>query len=356
MPVGRVLIRVEAGPHIGLGHLQRCLALAGALRTHGALVQFVHGGDARVAGRIAAEGWTDEPLGDVQPGDSGDVRATLDAAGRWQAQVLVVDSYAIDAAYLGALRRAGYFVAAIDDLAREPFPCQMVINSGAQAPAMRYQSSSGDTEFVLGPAHALLRPEFWIPVSRTVSEQVRRVLVTIGGADPRCLMPKFLQVLDRVNGAFEITAVIGPLFEQADEVRRAAAACRRRVQIAEGVPRLRDVMLEADVALTAAGQTLYELAATGTPAVAVVVAANQTESLQALARVGTVRAAGAVDETEWMSRLQEMVEQVIGDTAVRRDMSAAGLRTVDGQGARRVADLLMLRAFQRRREPQRVDG
>ena len=343
MATNNVLFRVDAGPEIGLGHLQRCLSLALALQRRDTTCVFLRSADPTVQDQVAASGFHTERLDGVEPGNSGDLKQTLAMLARYRCDAVVVDSYHVEADYLGRLRAAGLFVVAVDDLARYPFPCQLVVNGGAYAPQMPYRALLGDTTFLLGAQYALLRPEFWNIPTRTVRDTVRTLLVTLGGADPHNLMPGFLGLLDGLPADFTVTAIVGPFFENRAAVEHTARGCLRVVQLVDGPESLRDLMLEADLAVSAGGQTLYELAATGTPTVAVEVANNQAPNLKALAADGVLRVAGCLGQAGLLDRLGETVQTLLDNQDARATMSGAGQRLVDGRGAVRVAEVMVKR-------------
>lgn len=174
---------------------------------------FLTNGDPTVQDRVASFGFEANTLNGEKPGGIRDLKHTLNMAARYRCDAVVVDSYHVDANYLERLRAAGLFVMAVDDLARYPFPCQLVVNGGAHTQQLPYRSSSADTRFLLGPEYALLRPEFWDVPPRTVRETVQNVLVTLGGADLYNLMPEFVDLLDDLPGDFTVTAIVGPFFE-----------------------------------------------------------------------------------------------------------------------------------------------
>lgn len=268
------------------------------------------------------------------------MKHTLAVAVRYRCDAVVVDSYHVDADYLERLRAAGLFVVAIDDLARYPFPCQLVVNGGAHAHHLPYRSPSGDTRFLLGPQYALLRPEFWDVALRTVRDTVQNILVTLGGADPHSLMPRLLSLLDDLPGNFTVTAIVGPFFENRAKVEGAARSCRRLVRLVDAPDSVLDLMLEADLAISGGGQTLYELAATGTPTIAIASADNQRRNVRYMKKQGVVKAIELKEDQRLRNSLAEHVIRLLDDLGRRERMSRVGQRLVDGRGAIRVANVV----------------
>ena len=149
--------------------------------------------------------------------------------------------------------------------------------------------------------------------------------------------------LDEIPGDFAVTAVVGPVSGFADEAQQAAASSRRSVSLVHSPASLRDLMLAADIAISAGGQTLYELAATGTPTLAIQVADNQAGNIQPLSEKGAIRRLGRAGESGLTENLRSMMAGFVstGGHAARLRMSSAGRALVDGRGARRAARELM---------------
>ena len=335
-----VLVRVNAGPETGMGHLQRCLSLAVALQREGASVRLLMNRNPATPAYLERFGLTAETV-NAPSWSREDLAATLEAATRHAVQAVLVDARDVAAEYLDGLRAAGCFVIVRDDTARFPFSCQVVLNGNADARRLRYASSSGDTRFLLGPEYAVLREEFWSVAPRTIRPTVGQILVILGGADPQRLMPGLLRLLDGMPGAFAVTAIIGPYFDNIAEIRQAASTLRRPVRLLENQTLLRELMVEADLAISGGGQTLYELARTGCPTVAIQVGADQAGQLQALADAGCVRSVGNVAEGDVLSRVRGAVAMLMDDASARAAMAQAGQRVVDGQGAPRVVTELL---------------
>ena len=337
----RVLFRVDAGSSIGLGHLQRCLSLALALQREGSRCVFLGLPEAVAESIVAGAGFEFIRLKEIQPGDANDLKQVTRQIGLEGYDVAVVDSYQVSTNYLGRLRATGAFVVTLDDLARYPFPCQMVVNGGIHARQLTYRSTGEDTQFLLGTAYCLLRPEFWTVPPRMPREKVRNMLLTLGGADPDHLTPQLLKALDRLPGDFTITVVIGPFFQNERQVALAAQECGHRVQLARSPERVMELMLEADLAVSAAGQTLYELAAVGTPTIAIQVADNQRMQLKSFGETGFLHSAGSSDSDKVVNSAAALAKTLLTSYERRRKMGESGKRLVDGQGALRISRLLL---------------
>jgi len=145
-----------------------------------------------------------------------------------------------------------------------------------------------------------------------------------------------LHVVDEVKSPFTITVVLGPFVDATEDV--VDRQYRHAVDFVVAPHGLRDLMAGADLAISAGGHTLYELAVLGTPTIAVEVFENQAPNIRFLAGEGVVRPAGAIRDDDFDQQLRATVTEVIDDEAARAQLSSAGQRLIDGCGAGRVAD------------------
>ncbi len=301
-PILNAVILTEAGSGIGLGHLARCVGLFDALEECGCACEIVVAGDApsHIVGNREAHsmGWRAEArVAEVVGGND----------------IAVVDSYEASRAIYEAIAGTVPVVVYLDDYDRLPYPPGIVVNGSRVSDARVRDRHSGSTA-LLGTQYQLLRSPFWSVPERSVRAEVRRILLLSGGADAGAMREVMASIL-RV-------AYPDVLLDVADSPRNAEA--------------IRDAMLAADVAVTAAGQTLYELAASGTPAVAVCVADNQIPQARELEHAGVLQLAGVWGDPEVPARVVRLLEVLWGPRE-RAAMAAAGRRLVDGAGARRVA-------------------
>lgn len=337
-----VIFRTDGGSRFGLGHIRRCSALAAALSLKRLRCCFVVDGDEKAKRYLVRK--KTRIFQAVAPfGSERDAEAVISLADRRDVGSVVVDSYNVNQHYLARLRAAGLFVVAIDDLNRFPFPCQMVIATGPSVSIEQFHSASGDTEFLLGSRFALLGTEFEKKTQRPRRASVRNLILTLGGADPHNLMPGLIRLADGISGDFSLDVVVGPFFKNGDQIYSAAVAARREVRIHSSPAALRPCFLKADVAISSAGQTLNELAASGTPTIAVQVAHNQKNNVQSFVGAGAVLFGGVAGRKGFLETVRRRLLSLMGDQRKRAALSGAGRRLIDGGGTRRVAALMASR-------------
>jgi UDP-2,4-diacetamido-2,4,6-trideoxy-beta-L-altropyranose hydrolase len=318
----------------------RCLALAQAWRDGGGrIVVCAAILSASLRQRLAREGIDVLDIA-VDAGTPADADATLAVAGRLSARVVVVDGYHLAVDYRRTLRRGGVRVASIDDNAEiGGYIDDLVINPNRHATPDLYLDRSDHTQLLLGTEYALLRREFryWSAPPRSFPAAPRRVLVTLGAADPDNITGEVIAVLGTAASAdAEAVVVVGGSNPHADAIAAQAGrlpACRLVRDVAEDMPGL---MAAADLAVCGGGSTMWEMAFMGVPFIPVVIADNQRAAARAMAGDGYP----AVEGDKVGRDLAPLMAALAADAGRRRELSRIGRRLVDGKGVERVCAAL----------------
>lgn len=289
-----LILRADASPQIGVGHVMRCLALAQAWQDAGGEVTFVSCEmPALLTARLERERCVSVDLSAVAGGPE-DAYQTARRARARGAHWVVVDGYQFSAGYYEQLREHGLNVLAIDDTAHlDRYPVALLLNQNLSAREDLYTDRlEAVTPRLLGPRFSLLRREFRLvsAVSRSIAATPRRVLVTFGGADAENFTARILRNLfASADRALEVVVLAGAANPHIGTLRELAAGapfpCEVRVAVANVAP----VMVWADAAISAAGSTVWELASLRRPALIGAHEANQLAGLEALRTVAGFR-------------------------------------------------------------------
>ncbi len=331
-PAGRVVFVTHGGARIGLGHVKRCLALAKALAEKEIKIEFITSPDRTTSQFIQWAGYSVR-----QHSWEGSPDRLYAAIGE-TANFVIVDAYTASTAHFKALRPRAICLVAIDDLADRRLPVDVIVNVGAGTETLEYIALA-HTKLLRGSRYALLDPAYADEPKRE-RDSVERVLVTLGGSVHPEALHAAIAAVDGVLEHVEIGVVPGP-FASPDTAVEAVKTKRNRVLDYGHLPDLRPVMLGVDLAVTGAGVTLSEIAATATPAVMVLTEPNQARNVAAFEEAGAALFAGAAAEPGLSARIRAAVIQLAADADLRGTLGKAGRGLVDGQGARRVAHELV---------------
>ncbi|MEC9488403.1 MAG: UDP-2,4-diacetamido-2,4,6-trideoxy-beta-L-altropyranose hydrolase [Halanaerobium sp.] len=341
--VKKIAIRVDGGTEIGMGHLMRCLALASRLKEE-AQVTFLTRREDSAIRMITRYGF---PL-HLLPTDlsyTAEIPLVRHFLTKGNYQIIITDSYNLAQDYLLQIREVVNKLVSIHDYVPFAFPSDILINGNIYAPELAYESLTGQTKFLLGTDYTLLREEFQKLPRRNISERVQKVLVTMGGSDLLNLTPKIIRILTELKkpgielkycdlARLHIDVVIGPAFDNREDVIKEVERAPYEVSLHFNYNMMSSLFLECDLAVSAAGSTLYELAVTGTPGLSLLQAENQELAAKKMEEAGCNISLGYGDQVV-PEEVQEGLVRLIEDWPLRIKMSKSGQALVDGRGVER---------------------
>lgn len=358
----KIVFRTDSSDQIGVGHLSRCLSLANTLRERGAECTFVCRDDPGNRSDLVCRNGFDLMLLPPQPdqgtdlsndkyhsragvselADASETCSILNEPVDW----LVVDHYALGKTWESALRDTASRILVIDDLANRAHDCDLLLDQNLVAnPDSRYIDLVPEhCGQLLGPHFAMMGLEY---VQLRNAARIRmgipqRILIYFGGADTDNLTGLALEAclslpVDKI--VFDV--VISP--DHPNYVELAAMADRNdSIELHENLPSLAPLLHAADLAIGAGGTSSWERCCLGLPSVVITLAENQEAPTSELDRQGLIRWLGPKEAVS-KANIAETVAQLLAQ-GLDRDWSERCKALVDGRGAGRVADYLLLSA------------
>jgi spore coat polysaccharide biosynthesis predicted glycosyltransferase SpsG len=219
-----------------------------------------------------------------------------------------------------------------------------VLNQNLPAREELYASRAPHTRLLLGTKFALLRREFlkyrgW---QRQFPEVARKVLVTLGGADPDNVTGKVIEALVPLD--LEVKVVVGgsnphlPKLQQAVERLKTQPA---KIELVVNPADMPGLMTWADLAIAAGGSTAWELAFMGLPSLFVILAENQVAITTELESAGLGVCLGKGIDLGKDSHA-ETISFHASNPNFLHAVSDLGRKLVDGLGAQRMVSQIQI--------------
>jgi len=344
-----LVIRADASPDIGTGHVMRCLAIAQTWQAEGGTVHVIGQMTSGLEERLETEGGAVQEV-DSTPGCESDALETAQMARERGATWCVIDGYHFDGLYQRRLREEGVRVLVLDDYGHaDRYEADLVVNQNIDAEASLYRNRAEHTDLLLGPRFALLRGEFWPwrESRRSLQSEAHRVLVTLGGADPENCTEKVVDALGQLEReGLQCTVVVGGSNPHTSSIRTAAERADVSIDLRSNVSNMAALMAEHDIAASAGGSTCWELAFMGIPNVILVLADNQRGIAEGLDDEGTALNLGWHEEVD-RGDLARAIDTLLSNDDRRIEMAKTAMRLVDGCGSDRVVSQMNGRLFLR---------
>ena len=201
-----------------------------------------------------------------------------------------------------------------------------------------YPSSKIKNSFS-GFEYSILKKEFSKGKKFTPKKSVKSILILQGGSDTYCFIPKIILALNRINSSFKITVVTGASFECGTTLKKILLKNTKQIQILHNISNMYDVMKNHDLAVTAAGNTLLELACIGVPSVIVCGERFEIETAKIMEKNHFGINLGFGKDVS-IKKISNEVNNLILNYNLRLKMSSNGKKLVDGNGSKRIVSLL----------------
>jgi len=324
-----VAFRADGGPQIGYGHLIRSAALAEQLLTAGHTVAL------STTTPTTAEEVFPAAVDIFELPTRGDPDPFLTQIDTVSPDIVFTDSYPVDTDYQRAIRDRAP-LAVLQDDARHPVCADLFVNGNLYAPDLQYEFVGEPPETCLGTEYVLLRREIreQAAIEPPWREQPEHAIIMMGGSDIGELTPTVVRAFDGLD--LRVDAIVGPgcSASQKQAVQTAAAETDADVRVAQNPDDLVDRMLAADMAVSTASTTTYELLALGTPLVSIPVVDNQEPIATALHQRD---AATVLQRGDGEAAFRSAITEYVGNTELRHRRQQTGRQLVDGGGTVRLA-------------------
>ena len=343
-----IIFRADGNRHIGSGHVMRCLSIADAFRRAGEDSLFVMAQD-QMKDVVENRGHQVKLLGGSYDQMEAELRAFLSLINTTDPKLIIVDSYYVTEHYFRTLNETKLPVWYVDDYGKTAFPVRGILNYNAYGPEMDYRGLYEGAglcvpRLLLGPTYAPLRDVYRDVPKRVVAKNCKNVLISTGGSDPLGVARKLVEYLqsNQADDGLCFHFLVTPLNCDREYLFQ-LPVCADRIVIHDRLNCLKDIILASDLAVSAAGSTMYELCACGLPTINYILADNQIPGCQAFVRLGYMESCG--DLRACKEQIGELVYSAVRRLSEnfekRRRMAEAMQSFVDGYGADRVASELL---------------
>ena len=386
--MNKIAIRVDANEIVATGHIMRSRTIAKSLEQMGCSVVFVSA-DNNIIPYIEDD-FEYKILGSDWRDLENEENVFIDFLRLESIDRVLVDTYYATATYIEGLRSAGIKVMYIDDMQKEIYPVNAILNYSPGAPVPYYEDAyDKETMLLLGTKYIPLREQFWnrnrtghgssaeemgiygtdgeilqnIDIvareNKESSEGAHRtygyekdgigsIFLTTGGADSMGLSDIIATAIIRdpelkfAKSGKKIHLLAGRFYRVTERMQQYIED--GYVVLHQNVDNVAGIMEKCDVGITPAGTTLYELCALGIPCISFVFVENQEPDALFFNDEKLVPYAGDFREDE-----KEVLRNIINTLRTYGNMDSHDIieqgdklkRVIDGQGADRIAEALL---------------
>jgi len=309
---------------IGMGHIMRCIAVAEKLKAENVQIEFL----------------TKYEQGQKLLLDKGfkvsmyfDEKEILDVFNSARFDFAFIDTYEATKQLFQVFKAGCKKVIYLDDLNAFDYPVDMVINTSINARELNYPDGK---KYLLGTKYCILRQEFEKSQKILIKETAKDIFITTGGSDRYNMTYKLLKALAEKFKGLNFHTVIGQAFSDISDILSLKERCQN-IKLYFSPSNMAELMEKCDIAISAGGNTLYELSSLGIPALAFIYANNQIKLIQGLEKAGCIENIGFYDKIEEEEFLK-IFRNFLEDYNYRKKISENQTRLIDLKGTQRICE------------------
>ncbi len=324
----KIFILCEGGNNIGYGHVTRSMSIGQAFTYFGFNSTYVINQNEiikefLVNNHVINLDWANHP---------DQLKPILKAA-----DVVVIDSFRADFKIYELISKHVKVPVYLDDFVRFDYPKKGVVLNGTIGAEQFNYSRKDNLTYLLGVKYQPLRKEFWNVPPKKIKEKVEKILIVIGANDVRNLLRKIVTSLEINDKNIQISIITTKKMDSKNfQFKNQNIHIFRNLSANE----MKSLMLSADLAISAGGQTLYELARVGVPSVAISVAENQRFHLSGWKKVGFVKYAGSWKNKNTYKNIKKIYYELL-NRKERLAKYRIAKNIIDGKGAVRVSEYIL---------------
>ena len=317
-------IVTEGGRAFGFGHITRCKAIADCFQRYGFLTKFVINGDASIysvleESRVIMYDWIkhkDRLLDNLH-----------------SSSIILIDSIEITNKQIAEIQSVGVPIIFIDDEKRRNFlEAGFVVDWTVLSDNKDYfVPRKNKVTYLLGSQYTPLREEYNTAKKNKIKDNIQSIMITFGGSDVRNLTPFFLKNLNKLLPNCKKNIIIGSGFYNLQQIEKFKDKNTNLI-FEVTASKMVEVMQGSDLAIASGGQTLYELAKIGTPAIVVLIAENAKSDTFGWAEVGSISYIGWWDDEKLLRNL-EIKLSLLKSKKKRKEMQDYAKEYINPNGA-----------------------
>ncbi len=318
-----ILFHVVGNRESGLGHVYRALTLAYKLTSY--TISFLVNSDSILAAEILKSKYQNVSI--VPPG------AELKYIIKTKPSLVINDILDTNADFMKEIRKNRISTINFEDQGDGSRYADITINE-------MYDDDSPECgkNTYSGIKYCCLRDEFYSIQSHENKEEVKNILLLFGGTDPSALTYKCLGLVDKIKGNWDITVIVGPGYSNIEELKDLIKECNHKVTLVINTSIISKHMKIADVAITSAGRTVFELSAMAIPMIVIAQNTREEHHVFATTSPGVVYLGRADKLTE--KSLNDTLNQILTSKLLRQKIGQILLESDTKGGINRVIKLI----------------
>ena len=209
---------------------------------------------------------------------------------------------------------------------------------------MLYPITGFSSEKYLTLKYSILNKKFSENRVSKIKPIVKKIIILQGGSDTYCFTPKIIDSFNSIPEKFDIAVVVGKSFKCWEKLEKSIKNSKQKISLLNDVPSLAPILKNYDLAITAGGMTLLELACVGVPSLVVCGEKFEIETANLLQKNNFGINLGFGKNLS-KKKISRNIEFLKNNYTLRKKMNTHGQKLIDGKGVIRVKEFIYSHNF-----------
>ena len=313
----RYVVRCDANPKIGAGHVMRTSAIAEELIDLGLQVEFI--------GQIEDLPWLSKRISEL--GFSAIYSEENEILGETMQDVLILDSYEIPISNPFIARNRWKRVISISDSMSPDYECDLVVYQSFSKP----KKLRPNQKMVFGTDYFVIRKSLHVFAKerKFISSSSPMISIVGGGTDLNNFTQTITNILQKSNILFQAKVFTNNLVKKELDNRF------EYLPVGQDLDRS---FIDCELAVTSASTTAIEFIACGIPTAIAALINNQDENYLNLSQLGIALPVGSRNEQNQLTINEEKLLEITSSITLRKQLHTACSNTISFGGAKRIVE------------------
>ncbi len=270
-------------------------------------------------------------------------RSLIKAIAEKQFDIVITDLRSVDNEFIQSIKKCqnNIRIVCIDEWGNRRLEADAIINPMVEAGYWRYDAFS---LMLYAGANYLILPQNIHNFRKELhgeGKEIRQIVIAMGGVDEKGSTCKLMSWLPLAFPEVRYDIILGGGFLQDEKLNKILENLEKEkaeYQICKNILDIYSHFLDADLAFCAGGNTLHELSCIGVPTIVIPTMPHEYQNGKAFEEIGSALCLPLSDHVSE----KEVIDAVrnVKDYRIRRRMSEAGKRKIDGKGIYRTYNVL----------------
>ena len=331
-----ISIRCSASNKKGFGNFNRCLTLAEGLRKKKYKISFIIDDHQPIIRELIKRKFQYKIISKFRSINK-EALFLIKLLNKKNLKFLILDTRERSEQLSEKISTSNIQVILLDDAWVTKVWSNIIINGTMIKKFQNYKKQYKNSKIFVGAKYFIIDQNFSKnrKMYRDIKQKSRySVVVSIGGSDPHGVTSKILDSISDLD-EIDIRVILGPLMNQ--KIKHSHQ--RSNISFIKSPRFIWDEFRKADLVISNAGNTLFELAAQKIPTVCIPAVEHQVPYARYFQNNGFGINLGLWKNIQ-NKKIKNSVKKILSDTAMRKKMNSQGNKIIDGRGLYRVIRII----------------